>query len=74
MKITKNIEINEEILTLYNFISIMYYNYCESLPTEIAKDIENLLTKLTGYLEKDFLDLDIIENKLIRSVTFIDKK
>ncbi len=74
MKITKSIEVNENVLTLYNFISIMYYNSCDSLPIEIAKDIEDLLNKMTEYLEHDFLDLDIIENKLIRSVTFIDKK
>lgn len=74
MKITKSIEINEEVLTLYNFICIMYYNSCESLPSELSKDIENLLTKLTEYLERDFLDLDIVENKLMRNVTFIDKK
>ncbi len=74
MKITKSIEVNENVLTLYNFISIMYYNSCDSLPIEIAKDIEDLLNKMTEYLEHDFLDLDIIENKLIRNVTFIGKK
>ncbi len=74
MKITKNIEINENVLTLYNFISIMYYNTREDLPSELIKDIEKLLNKLTEYLESEFLDLDIIEDKLIRNVTFIDKK
>lgn len=74
MEIIKEIEINENVLTLYNFINIMYYNTCCNLPDDIAKEIEVLLTKMTKYLEKDFLDLDIVKNKLIREVTFIDKK
>ena len=73
MKTTKNIEVNENILTLYNVINVMYYNYCSELPIGISKDIEKLLSNLTEYLEKDFLDLDIYENKLIREVTFMEK-
>lgn len=74
MEITKKIEINENVLTLYNFINIMYYNTRCNLPDEIVEEIESLLTKMTEYLEKDFLDLDIVKNKLMREVTFIDKK
>lgn len=74
MKITKSIEVNETILTIYNFINIMYYNSCDNLPSEISKDIEILLMKLTEYMERDFLDLDIVEDKLIREISFIDKK
>lgn len=73
MKITKKFEINENVLTLYNLINIMYYNTCSNLPDEIAKELEILLTKMTEYLEKDFLDLDIVKNKLIREITFMDK-
>ncbi len=70
MKITKDIEINENVLTIYNIISLIYYNYSCDLPNEISQKISELLEILNNNLENDFLDLDIANSKLIRRIEF----
>lgn len=73
MKITKRFETKEGILTLYNLINLIYYNSGECYPKKLDKKIRDLLNTLIEYLEKDYLDLDIADEKLIREITFIKK-
>lgn len=70
MKIVKDIEINENVLTIYNIINLIYYNYSCDLPNQISKKISELLEVLTNNIEKDYLDLDITNSKLIRKIEF----
>lgn len=71
MKITKKFEINENILTLYNLVNLIYYNSGEIYPKEIDDKIFALLNSLIKYLEKDYLDMDIDNEKLIQEITFM---
>ena len=71
MKITKRFEINENILTLYNLVNLIYYNSGEIYPKEIDDKLFDLLNSLIKYLEKDYLDMDIDNEKLIREITFM---
>lgn len=70
MKMTKEIETNEFVLTMYNIISVMYYSYGDSAPLEVSKKINELLEVLTNDLEHEYFDLDIVNSKLIRRVEF----
>lgn len=70
MKMTKEIETNEFVLTMYNIISVMYYSYGDSVPLEVSKKINELLEVLTNDLEHEYFDLDIANSKLIRRVEF----
>lgn len=70
MKMTKEIETNEFVLTMYNIISVMYYSYGDSIPLEVSKKINELLEVLTNDLEHEYFDLDIANSKLIRRVEF----
>ena len=71
VKITKRFEINENILTLYNLVNLIYYNSGEIYPKEIDDKLFDLLNSLIKYLEKDYLDMDIDNEKLIREITFM---
>lgn len=71
MMITKQIKTQENILTLYNLINLIYYNSGEVYPKELDNKIYDLLNTLIKYLEKDYLHLDICKEELIRKVTFI---
>lgn len=70
MKIAKDIEINENVLTIYNIINLIYCNYSCDLPLEISQKINELLEVIINNLEKDYLDLDIANSKLIRKIEF----
>ncbi len=70
MIIKKEYTLNETILTFYNTISILYYNWCDVFPKEISDKIEDLIKALTECLEKNYLDLDIADEKLIKRITF----
>lgn len=71
MKITKKFEVNENLLTLYNLVNLIYYNSGETYPKEIDDKLFALLNSLIKYLEKGYLDMDIDNEKLIREITFI---
>lgn len=70
MKMIKEIETNEFVLTMYNIISAMYYSYGDSVPLEVSQKINELLEVLTNDLEREYFDLDIASSKLIRKVEF----
>ncbi|MCI8778311.1 MAG: hypothetical protein HFI87_04115 [Bacilli bacterium] len=73
MKMIKEIETNEFVLTMYNIISSMYYSYSSSIPQEVSQKINELLETLTNDLEREYFDLDIVDSKLIRKVEFSKK-
>lgn len=73
MGITKEYIVNENILTLYNLLN-NYYNSSDNYPLEIKNKVDQLLKILIKHLEKNFLDLDIKNDRLIRKVTFINQK
>lgn len=73
MGITKEYIVNENILTLYNLLN-SYYNSSDNYPLEIKNKVDQLLKILIKHLEKNFLDLDIKNDQLIRKVTFINQK
>lgn len=72
MSITKEYVVNENILTLYNLLN-NYYNSSDNYPLEIKKKVDQLLKILIKHLEKNFLDLDIKNDLLIRKITFINQ-
>ena len=48
----------------------MFISECISVPRDIYKEIEKLYDMLVEYLDGNYLDAEMIDNKLVREVTF----
>lgn len=64
----KIIEIDENVLVLYNVLNDMYFK--NKYPKEIEKSVLSLLNLLASYLGKDkiYEGYDIIDTKLYRNI------
>ena len=70
MIIHKKYDVDEGCLVLLNILENMFISECVSLPRDIYKEIEKLYDMLVEYLDGNYLDAEMINNKLVREVTF----
>ena len=57
-------------MVLLNILENMFISECISVPRDIYKEIEKLYDMLVEYLDGNYLDAEMIDNKLVREVTF----
>lgn len=69
----KDYEINEGIFIIYNSLKALRSEYQFQLPKDVKDKTDEYLCYLGGILEKDFENLDIVNNKLIDRVYFKDE-
>lgn len=70
MIIHKKCDVDEVCLVLLNILENMFISECISVPRDIYKEIEKLYDMLVEYLDGNYLDAEMIDNKLVREVTF----
>lgn len=70
MIIHKKCDVDEGCLVLLNILENMFISECISVPRDIYKEIEKLYDMLVEYLDGNYLDVEMIDNKLVREVTF----
>lgn len=70
MIIHKKCDVDEGCLVLLNILENMFISECISVPRDIYKEIEKLYDMLVEYLNGNYLDAEMIDNKLVREVTF----
>lgn len=70
MIIHKKCDVDEGCLVLLNILENMFISECISVPRDIYKEIEKLYDMLVEYLDGNYLDAEMIDNKLVREVTF----
>lgn len=70
MIIHKKCDVDEGCLVLLNILENMFISECISVPRDIYKEIEKLYDMLVEYLDENYLDAEMIDNKLVREVTF----
>lgn len=70
MIIHKKCDVDEGCLVLLNILENMFISECISVPRDIYKEIEKLYDMLVEYLDGIYLDAEMIDNKLVREVTF----
>lgn len=70
MIIHKKCDVDEGCLVLLNILENMFISECISVPRDIYKENEKLYDMLVEYLDGNYLDAEMIDNKLVREVTF----
>lgn len=70
MIIHRKYDVDEGCLVLLNILENMFISECISVPRDIYKEIEKLYDMLVEYLNGNYLDAEMIDNKLVREVTF----
>ncbi len=70
MIIHKKYDVDEGCLVLLNILENMFISECISVPRYIYKEIEKLYDMLVEHLDGNYLDAEMINNKLVREVTF----
>ena len=70
MVIYKKYNVDEGFLVLLNILENMFISECVLVPRNIYKEIEKLYDLLVEYLDGNYLDAKMIDNKLVRKVTF----
>lgn len=70
MIIHKKYDVDEGCLVLLNILENMFISECISVPRYIYKEIEKLYDMLVEHLDGNYLDAEMINNKLVWEVTF----
>lgn len=70
MIIHKKYDVDEGCLVLLNILENLFISECFSVPRKIYKEIEKLYDLLVEYLVGNYLDVEMIDTKLVREVTF----
>lgn len=68
--IHKKYDVDEGCLVLLNILENMFISECISVPRYIYKEIEKLYDMLVEHLDGNYLDAEMINNKLVREVIF----
>lgn len=68
--IYKKYDVDEDCLALLNILENMFISECVLVPRNIYKEIEKLYDLLVEYLDGNYMDAKMIDNKLVRKVTF----
>ena len=68
--IYKKYDVDEYCLALLNILENMFISECVLVPRNIYKEIEKLYDLLVEYLDGNYMDAKMIDNKLVRKVTF----
>ncbi len=68
--IYKKYNVDEGCLVLLNILENMFISECVSVPRNIYKEIKKLYDLLVEYLDRNYLDAEMIDTKLVREVTF----
>ena len=68
--IYKKYDVDEDCLALLNILENMFISECVLVPRNIYKEIEKLYDLLVEYLDGNYLNVEMIDNKLVREVTF----
>lgn len=70
MIIHKKYDVDKGCLVLLNILENMFISECISVPRYIYKEIEKLYDMLVEHLDGNYLDAEMINNKLVREVIF----
>lgn len=70
MIIHKKYDVDEGCLVLLNILENLFISECVSVPRNIYKEIEKLYVLLVEYLVGNYLNVEMIDTKLVREVTF----
>ena len=65
MIIHKKYDVDEGCLVLLNILENMFISECISVPRYIYKEIEKLYDMLVEHLDGNYLDAEMINNKLV---------
>lgn len=68
--IHKKYDVDKGCLVLLNILENMFISECILVPRYIYKEIEKLYDMLVEHLDGNYLDAEMINNKLVREVTF----
>lgn len=68
--INKKYDVDEGCLVSHNILENMFISECVSVPRDIYKEIEKLHDMLVEYLDGNYLNVEMINTKLVREVTF----
>ena len=68
--IHKEYDVDEGCLVLLNILENMFISECVSVPRNIYKEIEKLYVLLVEYLVGNYLNVEMIDTKLVQEVTF----
>ena len=68
--IYKKYDVDEGCLVLLNILENMFISERVSVPRNIYKEIKKLYDLLVEYLDRNYLDVEMIDTKLVREVTF----
>ena len=68
--IHKKYDVDEGCLVLLNILENLFISECVSVPRNIYKEIEKLYVLLVEYLVGNYLNVEMIDTKLVREVTF----
>lgn len=70
MIINKKYDVDEGCLVSHNILENMFISECVSVPRDIYKEIEKLRDMLVEYLDGNYLNVEMIDTKLVQEVTF----
>lgn len=70
MIIHKKYDVDEGCLVLLNILENLFISECVSFPRNIYKEIEKLYVLLVEYLVGNYLNVEMIDTKLVQEVTF----
>lgn len=70
MIIHKKYDVDEGCLVLLNILENLFISECVSVPRNIYKEIEKLYDLLVEYLVGNYLNVEMIDTKLVQEVTF----
>ena len=68
--IHKKYDVDEGCLVLLNILENLFISECVSVPRNIYKEIEKLYDLLVEYLVGNYLNVEMIDTKLVQEVTF----
>lgn len=68
--IHKKYDVDEGCLVLLNILENLFISECVSVPRKIYKEIEKLYDLLVEYLVGNYLNVEMIDTKLVQEVTF----
>ena len=66
-------EVNEFQVTLFFTLKALYYDFGESLPSNIGKKFEELIDLVSEYLDVDNGHGDIVKEQYYRKVVYEDQ-
>ena len=70
MIIHKKYDVDKGCLVLLNILENLFISECVSVPRNIYKEIEKLYVLLVEYLDGNYLNVEMIDTKLVQEVTF----